>query len=89
MGLRPICMIAIVFTIDKLSWEFLSSSTYRKPLYPADICRQPGDRLQENPKSAKHNVTKASQEIPHPTTGLAQPDLTDEIERDRVHMPAL
>ena len=41
------------------------------------------------PKKQKHNVTKASQEIPHPTTGLAQPDLTDEIERDRVHMPAL
>ena len=36
-------------------------------------------------KSQKHNVTEASQEIPHPTTGLAQPDLTDEIERDRVY----
>ncbi len=35
-------------------------------------------------QTKKHIVTKASQEIPHPTTGLAQPDLTDEIERDRV-----
>ena len=33
----------------------------------------------------KQKVTEASQEIPHPTTGSAQPDLTDEIERDRVY----
>ena len=40
--------------------------------------------VRDLPEKEKHIVTKASQEIPHPTTGLAQPDLTDEIERDRV-----
>ena len=40
--------------------------------------------VQNVSEKQKHIVTKASQEIPHPTTGLAQPDLTDEIERDRV-----
>ena len=41
-------------------------------------------KVQDLAEKQKHIVTKASQEIPHPTTGLAQPDLTDEIERDRV-----
>ena len=84
-----ICMIACVSTTDTISWKSLRSSVCRKPLYRAKTYRQPAAVYKRTQKRAKHNVTKASQELPHPTTGLAQPDLTDEIERDRVHMPAL
>ena len=35
-------------------------------------------------KGRKQNVTQASQEIPHPTTGWAQVGLIAEIGRDRM-----
>ena len=40
-------------------------------------------------KRAKQNVTQASQEIPHPTTGWAHLGFIAEIGRDRMRMPEL